>query len=434
MLLSIIAIVIMFALVMLGMPIAFSLFIVGFMGLWLLNGFNIASSVIHYTPMGSLLLGDISTLPLFILIGAFALSAGVATDGYRVARLWFGKLPGGLGIATIAASAMFAACSGSSVAGAITMGKLAIPEMKEAGYDDELNAGVCGAGGLLATMIPPSGMMVIYGLASEVSIGKLLIAGIIPGLIIAFFFAIGIVMTAKLQPSKAPAITSRITWRERFAAIPEVWGVIAIFGTIFVGIFTGFFTPTESAAWGALIACILLILKEKKNFWHSFKDTCIDSAWTTVALFFIILGAYTFSTFLIKAGLPEAIAGAVVGSGFPPIVIILGMILTYFILGCFMERASITLLTVPIYVPIIIQIGYDPLWFGVIVVAMVEIGLLTPPFGLVAYVINAVAPDISLPKVFRGSLLFVGMELAVVIILLFVPQLALWLPSLMIQK
>lgn len=429
--LSVIAIVVMFSLVALGLPISFSLFITGFVGLWYLNGFTVANYILHFTPMSTVLAGEVSTLPLFILIGAFALAAGVATDGYRSARLWLGKLPGGLGIATVAASAAFAACSGSSIAGAITMGKLAIPEMKEAGYNDELSAGVCAAGGLLASMIPPSGMMVLYGLASGESIGKLLIAGIVPGLIIAFFFCIVIIATSKFKKGACPPITETITWKQRIQSIPQVWGVVAIFGTIFFGIFSGFFTPNESAAWGALIAMILIIVKARKGFTREFKIACVDSALITSSLFFLVLGAYVFSAFLIKAGLPEAIRETVVASNMPPLVILLGIIASYFILGCIMDGVTIMLLTIPIYFPIVTYLGYDGIWFGVIVVAMIEVGLLTPPFGLVGYTINAIAPQISLPKIFKGSLAFVLAEMIVVISLIFLPQLATWLPSLM---
>lgn len=428
---SVIGIIVLFGLIMIQVPIAFALFVVGFSGVWFLSGFRVANSVVHYAPLGGVLSGEVSSLPLFILVGSFALAAGVATDGYKVARLWLGKLPGGLGVATIAASSAFAACSGSSVASAVTMGKISIPEMKNNRYSDSLTAGVCGAGGLLATMIPPSGMMVIYGIASGQSISKLLIAGVIPGLLIALLFILGIIVKAKLDPSSAPVVKETISWKERFRALPHVWGITVIFGTIFVGLFTGIFTSSESAAFGAFAALVLLVLRTRKGLTKKFIGACVDSAEVTVGLFFLMLGAYVFSNFLIIAGLPQAIAATVVGSGWPPMVILLGMILTYFVLGMFMDGVTITFLTIPIYFPIVQQLGFDGIWFGVIVVAMVEIGLVSPPFGMVAYAIKTIMPDSDLVSIFRGTMMFMFLELAVVVLLLFFPQIALWLPSLM---
>ncbi len=429
---AIIAIVVLFALVVLRVPIAMALFVVGFSGVWYLTGFNVANSVIHYTPLGVLLGSDVSALPLFILIGAFALSSGVAADGYKTARVWLGRLPGGLGVATIAASAAFAACSGSSVASAITMGKLAIPEMKTARYSDSLSAGICAGGGLLATMIPPSGAMVLYGLASGESISKLLMAGVIPGIIVSLFFIAAIILTAKLNPCAAPLLKETYSWKERFGALPKAMGIIFIFGTIFIGLFTGFFTPTEASAFGALAALITLAIKGK-GFWKKFIAACIESAEVNGAIFFLVLGAYVFSNFLVLAGLPQAISKTIVGSGLPAVVILLGMIASFFVLGMFLESVTIMLITIPIYYPIVQSLGYSGIWFGVIVVAMIEIGMLTPPFGMVAYAVNSIAPGIGLVKVFKGSAIFVLLELSVVIMLLFFPQIALWLPSLMMK-
>ncbi len=427
---AVIGIVLVLTIVLLGMPIAIALFFVGFSGIWYLTNFNTASSAIHYTPLGSLVGSDLASLPLFMLIGTLALSSGVAADGYKTARTWLGRLPGGLGVATIAASAAFAACSGSSIASAVTMGKLSIKEMQEAQYDDSISAGVCGAGGLLATMIPPSGAMVLYGLVSGESISKLLMAGVVPGLVIAGFFMIIIVGTALLMPNKAPLIKARISWRERLHSIKKAIGIVAIFGTIFTGLFTGAFTPTQAAAWGALVALILLILKGE-GLWKRFKKACVTSAEVNVAILFLMLAAYVFSNFLVIAGLPQAIQTSVISMNVAPIFIVIGMILTYVILGMFLESTTIMLITIPIYYPIVVGLGFSGIWFGVIVLAMIEIGMLSPPFGIIAYAIKSVAPDITIVKIFKGVLPFVFAELAVVILLLIFPQIALWLPSMM---
>lgn len=427
---AVIGIVILLILVLLGTPIAMSLFLVGFGGIWYLTNFSTASSAIHYTPLGSLVGSDLASLPLFMLIGTFALSSGVASDGYKTARTWLGRLPGGLGAATIAASAAFAACSGSSVASAMTMGKLSIKEMQDAQYDDSIAAGVCGAGGLLATMIPPSGAMVLYGLVSGESISKLLMAGVVPGLVIATFFIIIIVGMALVMPDKAPLIKTRISWRDKIRSLPKSLGIVAIFATIFVGLFTGAFTPTQSAAWGALIALVLLVLKGK-GLWKRLKKACITSAEVNVAVLFLMLGAYVFSNFLVIAGLPQAIQTSVSNMNVAPILIVIGMIITYILLGMFMESTTIMLITIPIYYPIVVGLGFSGIWFGVIVLAMIEIGMLSPPFGIVCYAINSVAPDIDIIKIFKGVLPFIFAELAVVILLLAFPQIALWLPSMM---
>jgi len=427
---AITGIVILLTLVLVGMPIAISLFFVGFGGIWYLTTFSTASSAIHYTPLGSLVGSDIASLPLFMLIGAFALSSGVAADGYKTARTWLGKLPGGLGVATVTASAAFAACSGSSIASAMTMGKLSIKEMQAANYDDSIAAGVCGAGGLLATMIPPSGAMVLYGLVSGESISKVLMAGVVPGLLISLFFVLIIVGTALLMPHKAPLIKTKVSWRERFRSIPKAIGIVAIFGVVFIGLFTGAFTPTQSAAWGALVALVLLMLKGK-GFWQRFKTACIESAEVNVAILFLMLAAYVFSNFLVIAGLPQAIKASVTSLNIAPILIVIGMILTYIILGMFLESVTIMLITIPIYYPIVVGLGFNGIWFGVIVLAMIEIGMLTPPFGIVSYAIHSVAPDISVIKVFKGVLPFVFAELVVVFLLLAFPQIVLWLPSMM---
>lgn len=431
MIISIIAIVLLMMLVLLGLPISLSLFLIGYSGIWYIRGFGVANSVVHYVPLGTVLSGEISALPLFMLIGTISLSAGVATNGFNVARMWLGRLPGGLGIASVTASGLFAACSGSATAGAVTMGKLSIPEMKASGYSDSLSTGIIGAGGLLATTIPPSGMLVLYGLVSNESVGKLLVGGVIPGIVLLLFFAAGIIGTAILYPKSAPTVKISYTWIERIRVLPQLWGVAVIFGTIFFGIFSGFFTATESAAWGALIATILMAIRLKKKFFKKFIEACVDSAVITVSIFFLVLGAYVFSNFMVLAGLPEEISKTIVSSNMPPYVILLAMIATYFILGMFMDGVTITLLTVPIYYPIVIQLGYDGIWFGIIVISMTDIGCLTPPFGIIAYVINAIAPEIDLTKIFKGCILFIVLDLLCVILLMIFPEIVTWLPSLM---
>ncbi|WP_066304161.1 TRAP transporter large permease [Bacillus sp. FJAT-29814] len=431
MMFSILAIILLLVLIFLQVPISFSLFIVGFAGIWYLKGFDVANSVIHLSPLSGVLSNDVAALPLFILIGAFALSAGIAKDGYDVARRWLGKLPGGLGVTTIAAGSVFAACSGSSTAGAITMGKLAIPEMRKNGYSDTLSFGACGAGGLLASMIPPSGMMVLYGLATGESISKLLIGGIVPGIILVVAFTLGIIVIAKVKPSVAPLVNETYTWKEKFSVLPKTWGVIAIFGTIFFGMFTGFFTATEAAAWGAFISLILLVIRTGKGFFKKFVSACVESASITVSLLFLVLGAYVFSKLLIFSGLPLLISNTVSNLDLPPFLILLGILATYYVLGMFLDGVTMLLITIPIYYPIITQLGYDGIWFGVIVVGMIEVGMVSPPFGLVVYSLKSIAPDVNLFRIFKGCMIFMVIQLVVIILLLIFPEMVMWLPDFM---
>jgi len=412
-----------------GMPIAFSLFIVGFGGIFLLRNITVANSAVALIPWGTLMGSDLGALPLFILIGSLTMASGVVRDAYEVARRWLGKLHGGLGLATMAASAVFAACAGASVAAAASIGKMAIPEMKKYGYSGRLATGTCAAGGLLATMIPPSIAMVIYGLAAFESIGHLLIAGVFPGLLLALFFGGGIYMAARINPAAAPLAEIDFTWRERFAGIPKLWGIIIIFSTVFFGLMFGLVTATEAAAWGSFVAFLLVITRQRGGSWKAIIEAFRDCALITCMIFFLIMGAFVFSNFVIQAGLPRQLSALITAVDVPPVIIILCMLAIYIVLGMFLETTAMMLITIPIFHPIIIGLGYSGIWFGVLVVMMVEVGLVTPPFGVAVYVLDAVAPDVGLPEIFKGALMFVGLELMVLILVLFFPQIALWLPA-----
>lgn len=428
---SILAILAILILIFIRIPIAFALFIVGYLGIWYLRGFETANSVLYLQQISGVISSDMAALPLFILIGSLALTAGIASDGYEAARAWLGRLPGGLGIATIAASSVFAASSGSSVAGAVTMGKIAIPEMRKSGYSDSLSTGISGAGGLLATMIPPSGMMVLYGLATGESIGRLLIAGIFPGILLVISFILGIIMIAKLKPEMAPTIAERTSWQEKFSALPKLSGVFIIFGTVFIGLFSGFFTVTEAAAWGAFATFILLIIKTRKKFPRKFIEACIEAASITVSLLFIVLGAYVFSNLLIFAGLPVILSDMILGSELNPYFILFIIILTFFILGMFMDGVTMLMITMPIYYPIVIELGFNGIWFGVIVIALIEVGMVTPPLGIVGFSLKSVVPDVDITTIFKGCMIFMVIQLFVVLLIVIFPEIATFLPDLM---
>lgn len=431
MIVGVVGVLILFALVAIGVPISLALFVTGFAGVWYLKNFSIANSVAELVPLEALD-GDVAALPLFMLIGSFAMASGVATDGYKVARNWLGRLPGGLGLTTLAAASAFAACSGSSVASAVAMGKLSIPEMKRVGYKDSLIAGVIGAGGLLAIMIPPSGLLVLYGLITGESISKLIMAAIIPGILLGLAFMCGVYLKAKMDPSSAPLVYNKVSWKERFRSLGLLWGIFIIFGTIFIGLFTGLFTATESAAFGALAALIMLYLRGRKvGFGKKFIDACVESAQLNITIYFLILSAYAFTHFLVLAGLPQAVQATVGSLDVSPMMVLTIVIITYLILGMFLESTTIILITVPIYYPIVTALGFDGIWFGIILACMIEIGLLTPPFGLVAFTIKAITPEFQIHRIFKGTLYFVLIQLIVVVLIIFIPEIVLWLPGTM---
>jgi tripartite ATP-independent transporter DctM subunit len=429
MLIIVAALSIFLGLCALGMPVAFTLFVAGFTGIMWLHNFNLANSVMSLIPASGILGADLAALPLFILLGSFAMASGMIPDAYNTARAWLGRLPGGLGITTIAASAFFGACSGSSLAAAATIGKMAVPEMRKSGYAGWLSTSTCAAGGLLAIMIPPSGSMVIYGLAANVSIGRLLIAGILPGIMLAVTFAAGIYLIAKINPAAAPLSKVSSTWKERLLGIPRLWGIILIFLTISGGIFTGILTATEAAAYGALVALVVLVIKQRRASLRATMAACAESAMITCEIMFLILGAFVFSSFTIMAGLPTMVVDVFTSVGISPVVVIVVILAIYTVLGMFIDAITMMLITIPVFLPVITALGYDPIWFGVIVVAMVEIALLSPPFGVNAFILAGIAPDVPLTKIFQGSLLFIGLEFIMVVIVILFPQIALWLPS-----
>ena len=395
----------------------------------MITNFDVASALTMMTPFHTVLSGDLAVLPLFMLVGSFAIAGGVATEAFEVGRRWLGQLPGGLALATIAGSAAFAACSGSSMANAVALGKMAVPEMRRYGYSTSLSTGACAAGGLLATMIPPSNSLAIYGIIAEESIGHLLIAGLFPGLLIALFFGIGLYVLTRLNPKAAPISPIRFTWKERFTGIFKIWGVVLIFCTIFFGIFLGIFTATEAGAFGAFVSLVVLFKKQKGKSWSAVITACRECAAITGMILFLIFGALVFSAFVIQAGLPRQLSETVYALGMTPIAVIVMMVVSYVILGMFLDGAAMMLITVPIYLPVVIALGYDGIWFGILLVMMVEIGTLTPPFGLLIFVLSSVVPDVPISTIFRGSIMFVFLELAVVILIIAFPEIALWLPS-----
>ena len=412
-----------------GMRIAFATALCGFIGLWALRGYAPAAGLASMIPFGHLESYTFLVLPLFIMMGFFAYFAGITKDLYFTARQWFGHLPGGLAIATIFGSAGFAAACGASTASAAVMGKIALPELKKFGYDDRISTGCVAAGGTMATMIPPSVLMVVYGFIAEESIGALLLAGILPGLMEALSYSLMIWIRFKINPSLGKPIP-KASWNERVSSIGGVGGMMILVVLVMGSIYTGIATPTESAAVGALGA---MLLAWKRLTIADFKSVMLETAKTTGMIFAIVAGILIFVHFLGFTGMPGAIAESIVHLDAPPMVILICILLLYLFLGMFLDGIGMLLLTVPLVLPTIKELGIDPIVFGVLAVRMVEIGLITPPVGLNVYVLKGVAKDVSMGDMFRGCGWFVFVDIINVAILLAFPQIILLIPNTMIK-
>ena len=416
-------------LIVLGMRIAFATALVGIVGVALLKGWDTAFYMSGYLPHGIVAHYSLSVIPLFIIMGYFAFFAGLTKDIFQTAREWFGHFPGGLAIATTYGCAGFAACTGASVASAAVMGKMAIPEMRKYGYHPRLAAGAVAAGGTIATLIPPSVPLVIYGIITEQSVGLLLMAGLLPGILSAVIYAGMIQVRVKISPELAPPLEAA-PWKARFAALKDTWGILVILGMILGGIYSGVFTPTEAGGAGAT-ATFIMALASRKLSWENFKQALLDTGRATVMIFSIIVGVLIFVRFLALTGLPVAFSKAVLAMPVPPILILIGMLGMFVFLGMFLDLIGMMLLALPIIFPAVVALGYDPIWFGVIVVKMGEICLITPPVGLNVYVVNSVAPDIPSQEIFMGIIPFLLMDFLTLAFLIAFPKIILFLPSLM---
>jgi tripartite ATP-independent transporter DctM subunit len=412
-----------------GMRIAFATALCGFGGLWIMRGYDPAATLSASTILGHITNYNLLVLPLFIMMGFFAYYAGITRDLYWAARQWLGHLPGGLAIATIIGCAGFAAACGASTASAAVMGRVALPELKKYGYDDKVSTGCVAAGGTMAIMIPPSVLMVIYGFIAEESIGALLLAGILPGLLQASSYAVMLLLRFKFNPSLGPPITG-ITWAERIRSISGVWGMIVLIAAVMGSMYTGLATPTEAAGVGAIGA---LLLAMPRLTFKLFFSAMVETARTTALIFAIVAGVLIYVHFLGFTGMPAAIAEWIVSLQMPTILILIGILCLYLVLGMFLDGIGMILLTVPIILPTIKTLGVDPIVFGVLVVRMVEIGLMTPPVGLNVYVLKGVARNVSMGDIFRGCGWFVFVDIINVAILLAFPIIILLIPMSMIR-
>ena len=418
-----------FLLALLRIPLAFAMGLVGLTGMGLTVGwapaFASTANVVYETGFAYTL----SVIPLFILMGNFVARAGLAHELFHAAYTFIGHRRGGLAHAAIAACAGFGAICGSSIATAATMSKVAYPSMKKLGYSDAMSAGVISAGGTLGIMIPPSTIMVIYGIITETHIGKLFAAGVIPGILTASLMMLAVVLMTWHNPQHAPA-GEKFSWRERMLALRGIWGVLVLVVVVLGGIYGGVFTATEGAGIGAMGA-FLFALARRTLSWAILRQVLVESARTTAMLFTLLIAATIFANFVNYTTMPMDLKDWITHLGLSPIMIVAAMMLIYVMLGTVMEELTMVLLTIPLFFPIVVQLGFDPVWFGVLIVMVIQIGLVSPPVGMNLFVLNTLLPNVGLTTIFRGVWPMVLVLVITLGILLFFPGISLWLPSLM---
>jgi C4-dicarboxylate transporter, DctM subunit len=431
---GIIGIAIMILLFLTRMPVAFVMAIVGFVGFSTMitphAGLVLLSRNV-YEVFGSY---DLTTIPLFILMGQLGFNSGISKRLYDVGYKFLGSTRGGLAMATVSACTAFGAVCGSSPATAATMATVGLPEMKRYNYDDELATGSVASGGGIGMIMPPSVVLIIYGILTEQSIGQLFVAGIFPAILVTILFIVAIYIKCRINPEQGPC-GEKFTWAEKFKALLGLGETLAVFILVIGGIFIGLFTPTEAAAIGAFGILVIAIIR-KQITWAGFVKSLMETLRTSCMVMMLIAGAVIFGKFLAVTRIPFEIAGWVSQLEMAPFLVMAIVIMIYFIGGCFMDALAFVTLTVPIFFPVVMELGYDPIWFGIIIVMVTEMGVITPPVGINVYVVYGVAKnvldqEIPLEKIFKGIFPFLLAVIVGVIILIIFPKIILFLPQLM---
>lgn len=417
----------LFVLAAIGVPIALSMALAGFLGFGLIVGWPGALSMVGQTAFDTAFSYNLAILPLFILMGNFITRARLSEDLYSAAYSFAGHLRGGLALSTLIACTGFSAVCGSSLATAATMSRVTMPSMRKFGYKDTLATGSIAAGGTLGILIPPSIALVLYGLMTNTDIDKLFIAGIVPGLVGLGFYCAAAYAVAVLDPAAGPP-GERTSWRERLRVLRRVWGVATLFLVVIGGIYLGVFTSTEAAGIGAGFAGVFAIVRGKMRLRECF-EVLVDTSRMTAMLFAVVIGALIFSNFVNVGGLLQALDAWVKMMNLSPVAVLLGVLLVYIVLGLVLESMSMMLLTVPIFFPLMMGYGYDPIWFGIIVVVVTEISLITPPLGMNIFVLRATLPDVSTHTIVRGVMPFVVADIFRLALLAAVPAIVLFLPN-----
>lgn len=414
-------------LLLLTVPIGMAMCICGIAGMALIIGPMPALSLFGTTVFENTVTYDLSVIPLFVLMGSIASRAGLSKELYGAFNAWFGALRGGLALATIAACGAFAAICGSSVATAATMSQVALPEMRRYQYSESLATGSIAAGGIIGILIPPSVILVLYGVLTETSIGDLFIAAFLPGILTVIGFMLVVSLLTWRWPELGRA-GERTTVSQKLAALGRTWAIILLFVVVIGGIYIGAFTPTEAASIGAVGAIAISAMRRRlsvQTLIHALTETIT----TTAMIFVVLIGAITLNNLMVFSGIAGALSSFVSGLDMSPMMVMAIILLIYLVMGCFLDAMAMVLLTVPIFYPIVVNLGFDPVWFGVIVVMVVELGLITPPIGMNVFVIKGMAQEVPLTSIYKGVLPFVVAQMLLVVMVFFVPAIALWLPE-----
>lgn len=424
---GLIGIIVMFILMFLRIPISIAMAVPAFIGIIYVRGWEALETGIETIIWEHSFSYTLTTIPMFVLMGELLFVSGISNELFQTFRHWMGRLKGGLGMATVGASAIFAAASGSSLATTGTMGVIASKEMLKSGYDKSLASGAIVAGGTLGILIPPSTMFIIYGMLTEQSIGQLLIAGIIPGILLTFLYMLTIYISVLLKPELAP-ISEGSTWKERFISLRSTIWIMVLFLLVIGGMYIGLFSPTEGAGVGAFGAFLIALIKRKLT-WATFVESASRTLRTTGFLFAIILSAFILNYFLAITQVPILLAELLTAVPLPAYVVFALIVVLYILLGAVMDSLAMIVVTIPIILPIIISLGFDLIWFGVIIVIIVEMALISPPIGMNCFVLNGVAPELKLETIFKGAIRFMLPILVLIILLYLFPQIALFLPN-----
>ncbi|MYE59924.1 MAG: TRAP transporter large permease [Alphaproteobacteria bacterium] len=414
-----------------GVHIGVALGLAGVWGTFLAIGPDAAWAQLATIPFSTTNSFTLAVIPLFILMGSLATQAGLTTDLYRAAYNWLGRLPGGLAMATTLASAAFGAASGSTVVNAAVFTKMALPQMTSFGYDRRLSAGCIAASGTLASLIPPSILMVIYAILTEQSVALLLVAGLVPGLLSAALYMGGIYAIAKRFPNLAPPSEIRVSWAQRWRSLYGVWGIAFLFLLVIGGIYTGFFVPTYAGAIGAFGAFLIVLFKRRLNA-RTTVDTFKDAGITTSSIFIIVIGGIVFARYLTYTGIVNDITGYLLALELGKYTYLFAFAAIYLVLGMLIDPIAIMVITLPVMYPILTKAGFDPIWLGVIAIKLAEVSLITPPVGLNVYVVRSASPiPLKLEEVFAGVMPFLAIDVLTLLLLIAIPEISLFLPSLM---
>lgn len=428
-LVGIIGFIALFALLAFGLPIGVGMAVVGFGGLWYLISQGAAIAKMGLIPFDTVANWDLATLPLFLLMAHIIFASGLSKDLYDVAAKWIGHQRGGIAMATVGGCAGFAAVSASSLATATTMGLVSIPEMKRYKYDPALSTGCVAAGGTIGQLIPPSAGLITYGIITETSIGRLFMGGVVPGILEAFFYMVTIYVLCTWKPGLGPRGPS-YSFREKLTSFKSCGEVVGLIALVLGGIFFGWFTPTEAGAVGAFGAICFSLIRGRLD-WEKFRHALVETMKTTGMLYGILIGAFIFKYFMAVTTIPFVLADVIGGLPLHPMVIMVLIMLVFIFLGCIMDAMAMILLTIPIFFPLAMGLGFDAIWFGIIIVRMTEIGLITPPIGMNVYAISGIVPDVPITTIFKGIIPFLIADILHVMLLLFVPAVVLFLPNLM---